>query len=145
MSESNAGLVFSWLLGAGLLFLLDLAMSAALLSVSALSRVALRHVNSESGNAFPFLEEIRSPYSTHRAAVHLARQMGLLGGTLLVGLAGRRAGWQHPWLLGILVGALVGVLLIETLAARLLVMRNPRGVLRASAVLVDPIHFAVYP
>jgi len=145
MGEQSTWLVAAWLIGAGLLFLLDLAMSTALLSVSTLSRVALRHVNSESGDAFPFLEEIKSPYSTHRAAVHLARQMGLLGGTLLVGLAGRRAGWQHPWLLGILVGALVGVLMIETLVARLLVMRDPRAVLRASSVLVGPIHFLAYP
>jgi hypothetical protein len=60
---------------AAVLLLLDLALSIMTLSASALSRVALRRMNAESGNRLQFLEEFKTVPSSYRAAIHILRQI----------------------------------------------------------------------
>ncbi len=146
MSEGpGTGVVGVALGGAALLFLLDLALWTALLSVNLLSRVAVRKLSQESGERFRFLEDLKTAQSTHRMATQVARQMALLGGSVLTGIAAGGAGWPHPWLLGVACGTLVGVLFLETLAARALAQHDPRVVLRVLAPLLRLIHAVTWP
>ena len=96
--------------GAALLHVLDLALSIMTLSASALSRVALRRMNAESGNRLPFLEEFKTVPSSHRAAIHILRQLcadrcrGPCGGSLAA------RGWPGGWWTGIGLAAFLGAL-----------------------------------
>ena len=130
---------------AALLHLLDLALSVMTLSASALSRVALRRMNTESGNRLPFLEEWKTVPSSPRAAIHLLRQLALLGAVGLWGWAAAASGWPGGWWAGIGFGAFVGALLIETVVARMIALRDPRLALRITAILVRPVHALTYP
>jgi CBS domain containing-hemolysin-like protein len=133
------------LLGAFALLLVDLALSAALLAVNMLSRVAVRRLSRNGKEGAEFFEELRSPHSTYRMAAQLGRQGSLLGASVLAGVASHRAGAPHPWLIGIGCGVLFGALLIETFAARSAAQRNPRATLRATVPLVRVVHFLGYP
>ena len=146
MSDGWSG-GMSWVVfgGACILFLLDLALSAALLSVNSLSRVAVRRLSQESGERLRFLEELKTAQSTHRMAAQVSRQMSLLGASVLTGVAARGAGWPHPWLFGVVGGTVFGVLLLETLLARSLAQRDPRALLRGLAPVLRLVHAVTWP
>jgi putative hemolysin len=131
--------------GALVLFLLDLALSVMTLSASALSRVALRRMNTDSGDRLPFLEEFKMVPSTHRAAIHTLRQLSLIGAVALCGWIFALGGWPWGWWGGIATGAIVGTLLVETVLARLFALQDPRLALRVTAILVRPVHALTYP
>jgi CBS domain containing-hemolysin-like protein len=131
--------------GTAVLFLLDLALSAMTLSASALSRVALRRMNAESGNRLPFLDEFKTVPSSHRAAIHTLRQLSLIGAVGLSGWIFAASGWPGGWWGGIAVAAVVGALVIETVLARAFALRDPRLALRLTAILVGPVHALTYP
>ncbi len=144
MSDSTAPLA----IGAAVLsvlLVLDFALTVALMSAAALSRVALHRLSAEANGSLRFLDNLREPGSSYRIAAHVARQFSLLGGVLVVGYAGREAGWPYPFVAGLAVVGVVGVLLIETLAARALSLRNPKVALRWLAPLLRAIHVAFYP
>jgi hypothetical protein len=117
-----------------LLFLLDLALSIMTLSASALSRVALRRMNADSGNRLPFLDEFKTVPSSHRAAIHTLRQLSLIGAVALTGSIFAAAAWPGGWWGGLAVGAIIGTLVIETVVARLIALRDPRTALRLTAI-----------
>lgn len=131
--------------GALLLHALDLALSVMTLSASALSRVALRRMNAESGNRLPFLEEFKTVPSSHRAAIHILRQLALIGAVGLWGWVFARAALPGGWWGGVAVGALFGALLVETVLARMVALKDPRLALRLTAFLVRPVHALTYP
>lgn len=131
--------------GALVLLLVDLALSVLLLSVTALSRVALRRLDQEAGGVYAFLEEIRSVGSAHRAAAHVARQACLLGFVSLAALAAAAAGSGHPWRWAVGAGAVLAVLVVETAAARALAVRDPRAALRTTAGLLRPLFVLATP
>jgi putative hemolysin len=131
--------------GTVVLFLLDLALSVMTLSASALSRVALRRMNADSGNRLPFLEEFKTVPSSHRAAIHTLRQLSLIGAVGLLGWIFAAGGWPWGWWGGIATGAVFGTLLVETVLARVIALQNPRVALRLTAILVRPVHALTYP
>ena len=131
--------------GAVLLLVLDLALSVMTLSASALSRVALRRMNADSGNRLPFLDEFKTVPSTHRAAIHALRQLALIGAVGLTGWIFASAGWPWGWWGGLLVGAFMGTLIVETVLARVFALKDPRMALRLTAILVRPVHALTYP
>jgi CBS domain containing-hemolysin-like protein len=131
--------------GAAALFFLDLALSVMTLSASALSRVALRRMNAESGNRLPFLEEFKTVPSSHRAAIHTLRQLSLIGAVGLSGWIFAASGWPGGWWGGIGAAAVVGTLVIETVLARAIALQDPRLSLRLTAILVRPVHALTYP
>jgi CBS domain containing-hemolysin-like protein len=131
--------------GAALLHVLDLALSIMTLSASALSRVALRRMNAESGNRLPFLEEFKTVPSSHRAAIHILRQLSLIGAVGLWGWVATAAAWPGGWWTGIGLGGFIGALLVETVLARMIALKDPRLALRVTAILVRPVHALTYP
>ena len=131
--------------GAFALFLLDLTLSVMTLSASALSRVALRRMNAESGYKLPFLDEFKTVPSPQRAAIHTLRQLSLIGAVSLCGALWARLSAPGGWWGGIAIGAVVGTLLIETVLARVLALKDPRMALRLTAILVRPVHALTYP
>jgi CBS domain containing-hemolysin-like protein len=133
------------LVGAGLLYLLDLLLSVALAAVSALSRVALHRLATESDTRFGFLDRFREPNSSHRTATGVGRQLSLLGATMFLVTAAYGAGWRFPAAVGISLSALVGVLLVETVLARSIAAWNPRMALRVTAPFVRGARFLLYP
>ena len=128
---------------AGFLFLLQMALSIALGAVTALSRVALHRLSSEDGQQV--LASLREPPSKHRAAIALLRQLCLMGGLLLLVVAGKGAGWRYPGITGIVLGTLIGVLVLEFFVARPLALWEPRVALRYTAFLVRPAYALTYP
>jgi len=132
--------------GAGILLLLalDLVLSIALVAVSTLSHVALRKLSSEAPDRLGFLEVMQEAHSPHRLASEIARQLCLVGAVL--GLAGLAVVFELSWphLLA-LACACAFVLLFENVLARSLALRNPRAVLRYSAVVVRFVRAALYP
>ena len=130
---------------AGALLLLDLALTILTLSASALSRVALRRMNTESGGKLRFLEEFKVVPSAYRAAVHTLREISLLGAAGLIGLAFARAGWPGGFFAGLLVAGLAGSLFVEAALARAIALRDPRTALRLTAVLVPIAHALTWP
>jgi magnesium and cobalt transporter len=131
--------------GAIVLFLLDLALSVMTLSASALSRVALRRMNAESGYRLPFLDEFKTVPSSHRAAIHTLRQLSLIGAVSLCGFMAAELGWPFGWWGGIGAGAIVGALLIETVLARVIALKDPKTALSLTAILVRPVHALTFP
>ncbi len=143
MSDSPLAAVAA--LAAAVLFLLEMALSALLLAISFLSRVALRRLSAEEGGRLGFLDGVKGAHSAPRIALHTARQMSLLGGSLAAALAARAAGWPHPWLLGAAAGVLVGVLLAENVGARAIAIADPRAALRTLGFLVRPVRVVTLP
>jgi magnesium and cobalt transporter len=138
--------MIGWALALALaLFLVDLALSVMTLSASALSRVALRRLNTESGGALPFLEEFKVVPSSHRAAIHTVREAALVGAAGLLAWCSATAGVPGGYATGLLAGILFGTVVLETVVARALALRDPRVALKATAVLVRPVHAATYP
>jgi CBS domain containing-hemolysin-like protein len=142
MTATSLGIALG---GAFALLLLDLALSVMTLSASALSRVALRRMNADSGNRLPFLDDFKTVPSSHRAAIHTLRQLSLIGSVALFGWVFAQCGWPFGWWGGIACGAILGTLLIETVLARVLALQDPRGALRLTAILVRPVHALTYP
>jgi CBS domain containing-hemolysin-like protein len=133
------------LLAAGLLFLLDLALSLALVAVAALSPVALRRMSSDGEPGSGFLEQMPRPYSAHRVAAFMLQQLSLLVATALVVLAARGADLRLPTVIGLGCGALLGVLALQTVLARSLALWRPRQTLRATAGVVQGAYVLLYP
>jgi CBS domain containing-hemolysin-like protein len=133
------------LCAAGCLFLIETALSIALVAASSLSRVALRRLGTEDGKRLEFLGDLRETASSHRIAAHLARQLCLLGGSLLLILALAAAGWGRPALVGTAIAAIVGVVVLELCVARFVSGRDPRRALRLTALPVRLAHAALYP
>ena len=144
-ASMSTSTMVSLAVGAGLLLTVDLALSVLLLSVTALSRVALRRMQQEAGGAYAFLEEIRAAGSAHRAAAHVVRQGCLLGAVILVAILAEGSGAGRPWAWGLAAGLGIGVLGLETLAARALAVRDARKSLRATAFLVRPVYLVASP
>jgi magnesium and cobalt transporter len=130
---------------AGLMFLLDLGLSLALVAVAAVSPVALRRMASDAGPRFAFLEDLQRPTSAHRTAAILLQQLSLLGATALIAVAARGAGLRLPIIAGLVVGVIFGVLLLQALLARTIALWRPRQTLRATATLVRGAYVALYP
>jgi putative hemolysin len=130
---------------AGVLLLVDGALSVLTLAASALSRVALRRMNAESGNRLPFLEEFKTVPSSYRAAVHTLRELSLIGAAGILGWVFSAASWPGGFWAGLAVGALVGTILVETVLARLLALADPRAALRLTSFLVPPAHAITWP
>jgi CBS domain containing-hemolysin-like protein len=124
--------------------LLDLALSAALLAVSSLSRVAVRRLSQETPG-FAWVEDLRVPHSSRRMAAQIVRQASLLGASFLCGAAASAAPGGWPWVAGLAAGIGLGVLAVETIGARLLARRSARGVLRATAPVVRFAHVVARP
>ena len=144
-STWNGAQLSAALIGVGLLLVLDVVLSVAMVSVSALSRVALRRLSSESASRLDFLEHMQHPPSPHRSAAILLRQWSLLGATLLLVLAAQGAGWTSPTAVGVVFAAVVGVLLFESLIARSVALWNPRRALRATAGFVRLAYVLLFP
>jgi CBS domain containing-hemolysin-like protein len=102
-------------------------------------------MNAESGNRLPFLEEFKTVPSSHRAAIHALRQLSLIGGVALTGWVFASSGWPWGWWGGIAAGAFVSTLLIETVLARMIALKDPKLALRLTAILVRPVHALTYP
>ena len=68
---------------------------------SALSRVALHRIGSESNGTLEFLAGLQEPSSAHRLAAAILRQLSLLGAVLLLILAARTAGLAWPAMGGV--------------------------------------------
>jgi CBS domain containing-hemolysin-like protein len=146
MSAAWGGIQLSLALGlAALSFLLDLGLSLSLVSVASLSHVALRRMASEAGPRFAFLEDMQRPTSAHRTAAVLAQQLSLLSATALIALAANGAGLGLPIVVGLMAGAIFGVLLIQALLARTVALWRPRQTIRATAHLVRVAYFLLYP
>jgi putative hemolysin len=145
MTGWSSTVVAAVIVGAVVLFLLDLAYSVVLVSVSALSRVALHRLCGDLPARLAFVESLREPQSPHRVAASLMRQLCLLGGVLLVASAARGSGWEFPAAAGVAAGALFGVLLAEAFAARVVAAWDPRSALRSLAVLVVLARVVLYP
>src|SRR5262245_55216890 len=127
------------------LFLVDLALSVMTLSASALSRVALRRLNTEAGGTLPFLEEFKVVPSSHRAAIHTVREASLVGAAGLLAWVSARLALPGGYATGLLLGILFGTVVLETVVARALALRDPEAALKATAILVRPIHALTYP
>jgi CBS domain containing-hemolysin-like protein len=130
---------------AAVLFLVDLALSVMTLAASALSRVALRRLNTDSGGALPFLDEFKVVPSSHRAAIHTVREASLVGGAGLLAWCASELHVPGGYATGLLAGILVGTILLETVIARALALRDPRTALRVTAVLIRPVYALTYP
>jgi CBS domain containing-hemolysin-like protein len=131
--------------GAFSLFLLDLALSALLAAVTVLGRVTLHRIRAEEGEHLEFIEQMASGPTSHRIAALAFRQLALLGGCFLTGVAATVAGWPRPWIIGVVAGVVVGVLVLETAVAQWVAQRYPRGVLRLSSGLLRVLHGISYP
>jgi len=144
-SDQSSLLLLGGLLAALALFLLDLVLTVAMVAASALNRVALQRLRAEAGGRLRFLADFRNAPSSHRTAAHLARQLSLLAGVLVLGTVASAAGWSYAGMFGTLGGAIVGVLLLEVVVARGIALRWPRGALRFSAPVVWSVHALLYP
>jgi len=120
-------------------------LSVALESAAVLSRVALRRMSAEAEGRLSFLEQLKWPASSYRAAALLLRQLCLLGVMLLSVAIARSMGWTLPVVAGATLGALVGVLFVEALVARSIAVWNPRRALRLTAFLLPPSRMLLYP
>jgi len=133
-------------LGAALLLLLiDLALSIVMLSASALSRVALRRMNTESGGKLKFLEEFKSVPSEYRAAVHTLRELSLVSSVTLFAWVSGTSGWPGGFWGGLAFGAIVGIVLVEGMLARWLALQDPRLALRLTSGLVRAARILTWP
>ena len=132
------------LTAAGLLLLLDLAMSVALAAADTLSHVTLRRLASEGGDELAFLETMQQVDSAHRVATIVGRQLCLLGVTLGVVLAARGAGLPAPEAVGGAVGAVVVVIVVEMIAARAIALWAPRGSLHATAIVMRAVRSSLF-
>ncbi|MCP3979934.1 MAG: HlyC/CorC family transporter [bacterium] len=145
MIETLGGMpAWPLLVAAGFLLLLNLALNVALVSAASLSPVSLRRLSSDSGPRWHFLESLEDPASAHRLAGSIARQLTLLGAVLLVSWAAGLAGLSLPGVTGVAVGALIGVVLLESLAARAIAGWSPRRALRAAAPVVLVAHTVLF-
>jgi len=133
------------LLGAALLFLLEVGFSIILGSLSTLSRVALRRLSTDSRGRLAFLEAMHDLSSSRRIAIGVARQLCLLGGTLLLILGARAAGWSWGIVIGVSVGAGAVAVVLDLMVAGAVAVWDPRSALRLSAFLVRPAHALLLP
>ena len=141
----SQGQVIAALLGAGLLLLLDLALSIALSGVSVLSRASLHRLAGESEARLGFLAGMPLARSRHRSSAILLRRLGLIGAIVLIVLAGRGAGWSDVLVIATAGSTLIGIILLQEIATRSLTLWSPRRALRASAFVVRFSRALLYP
>jgi CBS domain containing-hemolysin-like protein len=120
-------------------------LTLTLMSVSALSRVALHRVATENGRGLEFLQHLKTPSSTHRIAAHMARQLCLLGLLLVTAGAAIRLGWPYPWLTSVALLAFAVVFVMDSLLARILAVRYPRAILRRVGPVLRVIRIPLLP
>jgi len=128
------------LAGVAALLVFEFLLTVALMATTALSRVALHRLATENGRSLHFLDQLKTPASPHRIAAHIARQLCLLGIFLLIGLLGHDAGWSYPWVIGLVFVAVTVVFLVDSIVARSVAVRNPRGTLRRVAPVLRATH-----
>lgn len=128
-----------------LLLVVEFVLTVALMSASTLSRVSLHRLATDNGGSLGFLEGLKNPSSTYRIAVHIARQLSLLATLVLTAHVGNVAGWRSPWLLGLAVVAVTVVFVFDSVVARSVAVRHPRGVLRRVAPVVRAVHVLLFP
>jgi len=133
------------IVGALVLFLLEAGLAVALAAASALSRVALHRLGTENGQRLAFVVDLRETASVHRIAAHLARQLCLLGGALLLVSGIAAVGWRHPVVTGVALTAGGAVVVLELGLARLIAVWDPRRALRGTAFLMRLAHGLLYP
>jgi putative hemolysin len=131
--------------GALALFVLEAGFAVALAAASSLNRVALHRLVAECGERLAFVESLRDPASPHRIAAHLARQLCLLGGALLLVAGFEAAGWRHPVLIGIALTVGGAVVALDLALARIVAVWDPRRALRATAFLIRQAHRLLFP
>ena len=145
MNGIGAGLpILAAIAAAALLFAVHAGLSVALLTFTSLSRVAL-HRLANGSSRLVFVKSMRQASSSHRAAAMVMRQLCLLGGALLLGLAIRSAGWPLPRGIAIGVATMAGALGLEILVTRFVAIWDPRRAVRWTAPLVRFSHFVLYP
>jgi CBS domain containing-hemolysin-like protein len=137
--------LFYYLIGAGLLLLVELMLSVFLSAESALSRIALHRLASESPEKLGFLDRLHNAPSTHRASALVLRQISLLGAVLVLSLGLRVAGWRLPTMGAVVVVLVVGVLILDTVLARALALWDPRRAIRVTAPVVRCANLLLYP
>jgi magnesium and cobalt transporter len=142
MSAGQAALALAF---GGLLLLVDLALSVVMIAASAVSRVALRRMNAESGGRLPFLEELKTVPSEYRAAVHTLREASLLGAVAIFTGVAHAAAWPGGAWSGLALSAVLAVIVVEGTLARLLALHDPRFALRATAGLVRAARLLTWP
>jgi len=133
------------LLAAGLLLLLELGLTLALVAANALGPVALRRMATEDGFRHGFVESLQRATSAHRVAAILLQQIALLLAAALVALAGSWQGLSLPLLLGLGVGVVAVLLFVQSALARILALWKPKQTLRAAAGLVHLAFLVLYP
>jgi len=116
-----------------------------LVAVSGLSRVTLHRLSNESDGRLVFAEALDSPSSSYRIATLLARQLSLVSACVLAGAAVALGGGPRPVVVGAAAGTLLGALMLEMVAARLLGLRHPRAALRLGAPGVRLFHAVTSP
>ncbi|GAF78677.1 unnamed protein product, partial [marine sediment metagenome] len=133
------------LAGAGLLLLVDLILSIFLAAESALSRVALHRLAVEDERGLGFLERLHGSPSSHRAAALILRQFSLLAALVLITATLRSASWRFPVAAAAALTALIGVILVELLLARVIALWNPRRAIKLTAPLIRFANVLLYP
>jgi len=133
------------LVAAGLLLLLELGLTVALVAANTLGPVALRRMASEEGFRHGFVESLQRATSAHRVAAILLQQIALLLAAALVALAGSWQGLSLPLLLGLGVGVVAVLLIAQSTLARILALWKPRQTLRLAAGLVHLAFLVMYP
>jgi CBS domain containing-hemolysin-like protein len=132
-------------IGAALLLIVDLLLSVALIAAGALSQVALHRLSQERAQRLRFLDDMQKPSCVHRGSAVALRQLSLLGATFLLIIGANRTAWPHPVLLATVLAAILGVVLLEGLVARMFALWNPRLALRLTAGVVRGAHMLLYP
>ena len=131
--------------GAVLLVLLDLLLTIALVAGNALSHVSLHRLTAVGDGDDRILLEMDSPVSRHRTAAYFARQVCLLAVAGLLVLIGGRLGLSWHLALALAAAALVVVLLVEILAARLITARRAGAALRRLIPLLRAVRWVTWP
>ena len=101
---SQLQIIACWI-GAGLLFLVELGVAVALVSVNALNPVSLRRLGAETSR-LEFVEQMQESLSPFRLAATVLRQTSLMGATMLVVLGSMRLEFSHPVLVGFVLSGL---------------------------------------
>jgi len=143
--STNSALAWMAAGGAALFLVADLVLSSVLVAVGGLSRVTLHRLSVESDGRLGFAEGLVSPSSSYRIATVLARQLSLVAACVLAGTAVALGDGPRPALVGAAAGTLLGVLLVELVAARLVGLRHPRAALWLGGPIVRLIHGVTSP
>ena len=143
--ESDISMLWAAAVGVVLLVGLDLLLTIALVAGNALSPVSLHRLDAGVGGDDNILLEMDSPVSRYRTAAYFARQICLLGVCGLLVLIGGRLGLARHLILALSASALLVVLLVEILAARLVTARWAGSALRHLIPLLRVVRLLTWP